>query len=124
MRHAILTLHAKNSCAEILHASAAIHVRASKDRNAAEVAGGIGVQIVGLAEGMIAGTTGVVRSVAATGVQIVAQTVGPTVGPTVVPIAVETVAVDASSVVRAVDTVAVITVGITAEGTLHNAVLN
>lgn len=120
MRHAILTLHAKNSCAEILHASAAIHVRASKDRNAAEVAGATGVQIVGLAEGMIAGTTGVVRSAAATGVQIVAQTVGPTV----VPIAVETVAVDASSVVRAVDTVAVITADTTAEGTRHNAVHN
>ena len=69
---------------------------------------------MGLAEGMIAGTTGVVRSAAATGVQIVDQTV--------VPIAGETAAVGASNVVRAVDTAVVITVDITAEGTHHSAV--
>ena len=70
---------------------------------------------MGLVEDMTAGTTGAVRSAAATGVQIVGQTV--------VPIAVETAAVDALSAVRAVDTVVVITVDTTA-GTHHNAVHN
>jgi hypothetical protein len=116
VRHAIPTLHGKNLCGAIQRASAAIHVRASKDRNAAEVAGATAVQIVGLVEDTIAGTTGVVRSAAATGVQIAAQTAGPTV--------VETVAVDALNVVRGVDTAVVITVDTTAEGTHHNAVHN
>jgi hypothetical protein len=120
VRHAILTLHAKNSCAEILHASAAIHVRAFKDRSAAEAVGAIGVQIVGLVEDMTAGTTGVVRSAAATAVRIVAQSAAQTV----VPIAVETAAVDALNVVRGADTAVVITVDITAEGTRHSAVHN
>ena len=117
---AIPTPHAKNSCAAILHASAAIHVRAFKDRSAAEAVGAIGVQIVGLVEDMTAGTTGVVRSAAATAVRIVAQSAAQTV----VPIAVETVGADASSVARAVDTAVVITADITAEGTHHNAVHN
>jgi len=82
--------------------------------------GAIGVQIVGLVEDMTAGTTGVVRSAAATAVRIVAQSAAQTV----VPIAVETAAVDALNVVRGADTAVVITVDITAEGTRHSAVHN
>jgi hypothetical protein len=113
---AIPTLHAKNLCAAIPRASVATLVRASSGLNAAEAEGATVVQIAGLAEGMIAGTTGVGRIGEVTAVQIVVQTVAPIAG--------ETAAVDALSVAQAVDTVVVIIVDTTAEGTLHNAVHN
>lgn len=108
MRPAIPTLHARNLCDAIQRASVAIHVRASRGRNAAEVAGATAVPIVGLVEGMITGTTGVGRIAV----------------PTAVPIVGETAGVDALNAARGVDTVAVITADIMAEGTHHNAVHN